>query len=449
MKKKELIKELLVSFQQSLRQGLFGRDVVIPVNTGKIVVLKGVRRSGKSSAMHLTIDQVQASGVSRERILFINFDDERIPFEPEEFDLIMQAYRELFPDIPMHEVYMFFDEIQVSHGWEQFIRRVYDNETRNIFITGSNARLLGSEIATSLRGRTLQYEIFPLSFGEFCRYNGISGNKYNTTEKARAQKAFQQYLFYGGFPELVVNNYEHQQNILQEYYYVMLYRDLIERYEIRNLPALKYFIRRLLANITKPTSINKIFNELKSVGISVGKNSLYEWIDYLEAVYMFFPLPAFDPSLVKENATEKKYYCIDNGLQRSLFAQHSDHKGALLENMVFLWLRTSSSMDTRFFYYKGKKECDFVVVEGARVQKLIQVSWDISEKNTREREIAGLLEASAKLSCNDLWLITAEEEDTLHLNEKTIHVVPAWFITLNPFNDGGNGSNLSKGFQPL
>ncbi|MFW5759094.1 MAG: ATP-binding protein, partial [Bacteroidota bacterium] len=408
MKKKELIKELIVSFQQSLRHDLFSRDVDIPFNTGKIVVLKGVRRSGKSSTLHLTIHQVLASGVSENQILFINFDDERIPFDTSEFDLILQSYRELFPDVPLQEVYMFFDEIQVTNGWEQFVRRVYDNETCNIFITGSNARLLGSEIATSLRGRTLQYEIFPLSFGEYCQFNGITGNKYNASYKARAMKAFHQYLFNGGFPELVINSYEHQNRILQEYYHVMLYRDLLERYEIRNLPALKYFIRRILANITKPTSINKIFNEMKSVGISVGKNSLYEWIDYLEAVYLFFPLPAFEPSMVKESAAEKKYYCIDNGLQRSLSALHSDNKGALLENIVYLWLRNSSTMETRLYYYKGKKECDFVVAEGGKVDILIQVSWDVSDKDTLKREIAGLLEASEKLSCSNLWLITTD-----------------------------------------
>lgn len=435
MKKKELIKELIVSFQQRFTSDLIQREVNIPLNTRKIVVLKGVRRSGKSSVLHLTINQVLRQGVKIEQILFINFDDERIPFTTEEFDLILQSYRELYPDIALQEVYLFFDEIQVTDGWEQFVRRVYDNESRNIFITGSNARLLSSEIATSLRGRTLQYEIFPLSFGEFCRFRDLSVSKYNVAQKARGIKSFQQYLLHGGFPELVINNYQHSQRILQEYYHVMVIRDLLERYDIKNLPALKYFIRRILVNITKPTAINKIFHELKSVGISVGKNSLYEWIDYLEAVYLFFPLPRYEPSMVKENAAEKKYYCIDNGLHRALSAQLSDNMGALLENMVFLWLRNNSSMDARLYYYKGNRECDFVVAVGGQVVKLIQVCWDISDKETRNRELEGLMEASEKLSCDSLWLITADAEETLQLNNKYINIRPAWFASLHSADD--------------
>ena len=430
MKKKELLKELIISFQQSFAVNLKERDFEIAVDSDKIVVLKGVRRSGKSSALYLLIDRVLKNGLNIDKVLFLNFDDERIPFDTSEFDLILQAYRELYPDTEMKDVYFFFDEVQLSIGWEQFVRRIYDNESKHIFITGSNAKMLSSEIASSLRGRTLQYEIFPLSFREYCSFRNISTGKYNVAGRAKLIQGFQHYLFSGGFPELVENDYRHFEQILQEYYHVMLYRDLLERYEIRNLPALKYFIRRILTNLTKPTSINKIYNELKSVGINVGKNSLYEWIDQLEAIYLFFALPKYDPSFVKENASEKKYYSIDTGFQGALSFSLSKNRGALLENIVFLWLRRNSSMNTRLFYYKGKKECDFVITEGNELIHLVQSSWDISDDETYKRELAGLIEASEKLNCNNLWLITAEHEDDIVYNGKTIKIRSAWQVLL-------------------
>lgn len=373
-------------------------------------------------------------GVGIQQILFINFDDERLQFDIQEFDLILQSYRELYPRISMEEVYFFFDEIQNFNGWEGFVRRVYDSESKNIFITGSNAKMLSSEIASSLRGRTLQFEVFPLSFDEFCRFRNIGNNRYNKADKARLIESFQRYLKLGGFPELLLNDFKHFYHILQEYYHVMLYRDLIERYRIKNLPALKYFIRRILANITKPTSVNKIFNELKSAGITIGKNSLYEWIDNLESVYLFFALPKYDPSLVKENAADKKYYCIDNGLQSALSTSLSNNLGALLENTVFLWLRRSINMNQRLHYFNGKKECDFVVSDTNRVLYLIQSSWDISENETLNRELTGLCEASARLQCNNLYLINSDKEEDIVKDGKLIKIRPAWYACLNPID---------------
>lgn len=429
-----MLKELIVTFQQSFSVRLKEREVEIPVGSDKIVVLKGVRRSGKSSALHLTINKVISKDVTVQQILFLNFDDERIPFEPSEFDLILQSYRELYPQIKMSEVYFFFDEIQVSNGWEQFVRRVYDNESKHVFLTGSNSKLLSSEIASSLRGRTLQYEFFPLSFGEYCHFRDIKANPYNAVGKALLIQSFQKFLTLGGFPELVLSDFAFHDRILQEYYHVMLYRDLVERYEIKNLSALKYFIRRILINVTKPTSINKIYNELKSVGINVGKNSLYEWIDHLEAVYMFLALPKYEPSMVRENASEKKYYCIDNGLQTALSTNTGKNLGAMLENAVFLWIRRNLNPGSGIYYYKGNKECDFVLTEGSGVVCLIQASWDLSEETTYKREIEGLLEASSKLHCDNLLLITAERDDDVEYHGKKIRIRPAYSVCKEPFS---------------
>ncbi len=430
MIKKELLKELIVSFQATLPVEFISREVTLPVDTDKIISVSGVRRSGKSVILLLAMNNLMAQGVKKEQILFINFDDERLQFEAADFDLILQSYREIFPNMAFDEVYLFFDEIQMNVGWEQFVRRVYDQQTKHIFITGSNSKMLSSEIATSLRGRTLQYEVLPLSFAEYCRFNKLDNGFYITDARAKLIAGFSNYLQYGGFPEVVLMHHEHFERILQEYYFVMLYKDLVERYQIKNVAAIKYFIRRLLSNISKPTSVNKIYHELKSQGVMVGKNTLYELTEYLEAIYLFLPLYKFEPSLVKQSSSDKKYYVIDNGLRRALSQSVNDDNGILLENLVYLWLRAQSGMSGGLYYYKGKKECDFVITSGTTVEKLIQVSWDISDTTTRKREIAGLLEASERLNCNNLILITADSEEQFKIDAKVINVIPAWKIMI-------------------
>ncbi|MFN3528674.1 MAG: ATP-binding protein [Bacteroidia bacterium] len=430
MIRKEVIQQLIKNFQDRHQPVLVTREDALPLHSRKVVVAKGVRRSGKSSAMLLAVDALLAEGTSIEKVLYLNFDDERLPFTAESFDLILQAYRELYPHIPMNEVYVFLDEVQQCTGWEQFVRRLYDQETQNVFITGSNARLLSSEIATSLRGRTLQFEYFPLSFSEYCNFKKLDSSYGSSRQNAMLQAAFNSYYQQGGFPELVLDDTPFRDKILQEYYHLMLYRDMVERYDIRNLPALRYFIRRLIVNISKPISIQKLFNELKSAGLAVSKNSLYEWIAQLDAIYLFLPLPKFEPSMVKEQSSEKKYYLIDNGLLRALSPQLSEGKGVMLENLVYLQLRRMADLSSQFFFYKGKKECDFVVARHQQVEQLVQVCWEVYEADTLKREIAGLLEAAKAINCNNLWLVTDHQEDEIQQEGYTIRMLPAWKFCL-------------------
>lgn len=431
MIRKELLKELIVSFQDSLPVTLKKRQVQLAYDTSKIITLSGVRRSGKSSILMLAINDLLTKGVLREQLLFLNFDDERLHFTSDEYDLIIQAYQELYPNRKLSEVYVFFDEIQMSDGWEQFVRRIYDQHTQHIFITGSNSKMLSSEIATSLRGRTLQYEIFPLSFLEFCDFRNLDVNVYNTSSRSKLIVAFTDFLHYGGFPEIVNANHLYFEKILQEYYFVMLYKDLVERYEIRNTTAIKYFILRMMRNITKPTSINKIYHEMKSMGVVVGKNTLYELVDYLEAIYFFMPVSKYDSSLIRQTNSEKKYYCVDNGFRKALSQNISQDNGLLLENAVYLWLRAKCDMNQKLYYYKASKECDFVLTRGDKVEKLIQVSWDITEASTLKREIDGLIEASKQLNCSNLHIITNDREEELLVDGKNIYVRPAWKIMLS------------------
>lgn len=426
MKKKELLKQLIVTFQNSLPIAVLERELSLPIDSGKIITVPGVRRCGKSSLFILLIHQLLAKGISKERILFLYFDDERLSFDASNLDEILQAYRELYPDIPLKDAYLFFDEIQMANDWQPFVRRVYEQECKNIFITGSNSRMLSSELSTSLRGRTLQYEEFPLSFDEYCRFRQIDANYYVATNQAKIINAFKEYLQEGGFPEVVLSQEVYRERILQEYFFVMLYKDLIERYEIKNVAAVRYFIKRVMTNLTKPTSINRIYNELKSQSVSIGKNTLYELIEQTESIYLFFSLSKYDPSFTKESSSDKKYYCIDNGLRSILLNPQSEDNGKLLENIVFLHLRRQLPIQAGIHYFKGKKECDFLLTNQQEVTQLIQVTWDMHGAETRKREIEGLLEAAQATGCKELTILTLEEEEKLQEQQVAIHVVPVW-----------------------
>lgn len=430
MKTKELLKQLIITFQDSLPTDVLPRELSLPIDSKKIITVPGVRRCGKSSLLLLVINQLLNKEITKEHILFLYFDDERLQFNANNLDEILQAYRELYPNIPLRDVYMFFDEIQMADDWQPFIRRVYEQECKNIFITGSNSRMLSSELSTSLRGRTLQYEEFPLSFKEYCQFTKIDTNYYVAANQAKIINAFKEYLKFGGFPEIVLSQEIYKERILQEYFFVMLYKDLIERYEIKNPAPVRYFIKRIMANLTKPTSINRIYNELKSQGVSIGKNTLYDLIEQTEAIYLFFSLTKYSLSLIKESSGDKKYYCIDTGLRHILLNSQSEDNGKLLENAVFLHLRRTLLPQESIHYYKEKKECDFLITDQMQVTQLIQVSWDIHDQETRQREIDGLLEASAVTGCQNLIIITFDEEGEIIEQGQQIQIIPLWKWTI-------------------
>jgi uncharacterized protein len=428
--KKDIIKTLIANQHNKTKHDvLFERTVQLPIHSGKIIVLTGVRRCGKTSLLKIALQKVIDSGVHRSETMYISFDDERMDLQPNELDLIMQAYRELYPDNELKDCYLFFDEIQNIDKWEKFIRRVYDHETKNIFISGSNSKQLGSEIATSLRGRTIQYELFPLSFSEYLDFKKVEKEYYSDKNKAVIISQFYNYLKEGGFPETVLMNSEMSNRILNDYYNVLLFRDIVERYNVTKISALKYFIQKLIVNIGKPFSINKIYNELKSQGIKIDRGYLYDVIEFVEAVYLGHRLYKFDFSVVNREMSDKKLYFIDNGLLNSISFRFSDNYGMLLENLVFLWLR--QAFGDNLFYYQQKNECDYVVFVKDKARHCIQVCFDISDVETREREIEGLNSALEYFKLKSGIIITAEHEESIVLNGKTIKIQPAYKIMLN------------------
>ncbi len=428
--KKDIIKEIIIQNQDKDYEQIFERKLELPINSNKIISVSGVRRSGKTSLLFLTVKKLLTQGVDKKQLIIINFEDERLSLKTSDLDLIIQSYVELFPNISLKNTYFFFDEVQNIVGWEKFVRRLYDNYTKNIFITGSNSQMLSSELSTSLRGRNLNFEMFPLTFSEFLSFNNIEQNYYLPQNKAQIINYLKKYLISGGFPELIFIDENFHDKTLQSYYYLMLYKDLIERYKIKNSHNIDYLIKRLLTNLTKPTSINKIYNEMKSVGLKISKDTIYQLIEYFEAIYFSFTLNKFDYSLKKQKFYQKKLYFIDNGLINALTFEYSNNYGKLLENTIFIYLRNKYGENV--FFYKEKKECDFVVFEKDRVKKIIQVSYDIAKKETFDREIAGLIDACRYFKTKKGTIITFEsEQENIYKNGVEIQITSAYKFLLD------------------
>ena len=405
------------------------REKPLPIGADKIVTIPGVRRCGKTSRMENVANHLLSEGVDRKRLLWIGFDDERlVKMTSDDLSQIVEAYTEMYPDVEMKSVYMFFDEIQLIEGWEYFVMRLYKHYTKNIYISGSNATMLSGELKSALRGWPEEEETLPLSFREYCSFNDIDTESWLESDQAKIRNAFARYNNEGGFPEVVLTKGPLQRvKRLQTYFDTMLLKDIVEHYGLSNIEVMRYFLKRIMSNLTKPTSIRAIHGDIKSQGLKVSKDVLYDWANYACGVFMFLRIANYSKSLQKAENSQPKYYCIDNGLRDAVLLPQSDDDGKKLENTVFLQLYRQRTPIDKVFYYQGKHECNFVVQRGSDIAQLVQVTWDMKNEETKKREIDGLLEAAQVTGCKNLYIITAyDQEDISTENGDIIHVVPAW-----------------------
>lgn len=420
---KDLLKTIIIDSQQRALPEVWERTLKIPLNSGKIITLSGVRRSGKTYHLFNLMKQLKVSPVPNERILYFNFEDERLHLESGELEIILEAYRELYPKLKLSDCYFFFDEIQEAKGWEKFIGRLYASICQHVFITGSNSKLLSKEIATSLRGRTITFEVYPLSFSEFVNVLSPGLNPYSSADKAVLINLFDRFMHQGGFPELIKQEEELKDKMLQEYFNVMVFRDLIERYQISGSSTLKYFCKRAIGSSAGEFSVNKIYNELKSQGYQVGKDTLYAYQDYVEAIYLTRFIAKYSHSVVKAESSQKKTYVIDQGLGASLDYKLSQDKGRLLETTVALELLKQGK---QIAYQQNGSECDFVVIEKGKVTNAIQVTTNFVGSKTKEREIKGLVRSCLKFNLPEGLILTFDHAEQLEQEGVQITVLPAW-----------------------
>lgn len=432
---KNTIKEILTVFHNSESPECIKRNIKLPTNEKKIITVIGVRRSGKTYLLLDTINSLIEQGIPKKQIIYINFEDERLNFNQDNLDLILQAYRELYPEVNEKDIWFFFDEIQNIQAWEKFIRRLHDTVSKNIYITGSNAFFLSSDIATSLRGRSINFEVFPYTFDEYLRHKKIDTNIFLPKNKAVIINNYYYFLKNGGFPETVNLDKRIRTETLRNYFYVMLYKDLIERYKITSTLVLKQFIEKIAENITKPFSVNKIYNEFKSLGLKLDKSLLYEINEYVENIYLAFSMPKFDYSAKKRTASLNKMYFIDNGLLNILTIDFTDNYDKLLENAVYLYLKQNieDNYEQKIFYHKNTKECDFVLFDNKTIKAIIQVSHSIEDSKTLARELAGLKQAMVTYKLNTGYIITSEQEYTIKDDNYTIEVLSAYKLFLNKY----------------
>lgn len=420
---KDLLKTIITDSQLRVVPEVWKRTLKIPLNSGKIITLAGVRRSGKTYHLFNLISQLKGQGVSAEQILYINFEDERLQLSSKELDLILQVYRELYPQLQLSNCYFFFDEIQEVEGWEKFVSRIYSSISQHVFITGSNAKLLSKEIATVLRGRTITFEIYPLSFVEFADIVSPRLNPYGSGDKAILMNLFERFMHQGGFPELVKQEDDLKDKILQEYFNVMVFRDLIERYQISQVAILKYFCKRIIGASAGEFSVNKIYNELKSQGYQVSKDTLYDYQGYAEAIYLNRFISKYSYSVVKTENSQKKTYVIDQGLGSALDYKLSQDKGRLFETTVALELLKQGK---QIAYQQNGSECDFVVIEKGKVIEAIQVTLDFIDASTKEREVRGLVLACQKFNLQKGTILSFDYDDELEVDSIQATVTPAW-----------------------
>ena len=412
MLSKDLIKDIIVENQRFISSvSFFERDYVFEDALNYVLV--GLRRAGKSYLLYQRIHQLLEKGHRMEEICYFNFEDDRLGIMTlADLDIIKSAYEEMFDTQPV----FFFDEIQIVEGWEKFARRLADQKYR-VYITGSNAKMLSSEIATTLGGRYMIMEVFPLSFAEYLSFSGINVKEKNALHLHRKEivKHFETYFRFGGLPEVM--NVADKRSWLSGLFNKVFFGDLIARYDIRNDFGLRILAKKLAESVKQPSSYNRLANVVSSTGKKASTDTVIDYVNYMCESWLLLPLENIIGKLTERN-TQRKYYFIDNGIL-NLFLP--DPEASLLENMVAINLIRKYKNEV-YFYHNGV-EVDFYLPEQ---KKLIQASYSLQDGSTFQRETEALVKVSKRLEVNDLMIITKDEETVLEKDGKTIQVVPLW-----------------------
>ena len=425
----EIIKTLINEWQERKFPDIYPRDFefsrFISSKINKIIVLNGFRRVGKT---YLLLNEIQKllRKYSKKEVIYFNFEDERIPKKTSFLSGLLPEIVKLNGEVPK---FLFLDELQDFPGWSKWLRRIYDSYPHiRIFVTGSSSKMSLNKIPTELRGRYLLNKVFPLSFYEFLKFNGYD-------EKLNQEKMvnlFNEYVINGGLPEIVLSEKENQLEIAKSYYSSVVNRDLIENYSIRNKESMKAILNLLLSSTSY--SYNKLYNSLKSLQHKLGKNTMIDYIKFIEDSFFMFSVPIFSYKIKNRMQYPKKNYFIDNVFLSKISMNFSDNYGRLYENLVAIYLLKKQE---EFFYWKNEKdeEVDFVIKKNNKIKKLIQVCYNLEDLETFNREIRGLLKSSNELKCNNLVVINKDKEEILEKEwfgiKRKIKFVPAWKWCLN------------------
>ncbi len=426
---KDVVEEVVADFERRRLPEVTPRRLSLPRLPGKVDVVVGMRRSGKTSFLFQDLRSQEASGIGRDRLLYIDFEDERLAgMTVADLRHIPDVFYRRHPESRETKCWFYFDEIQNVPGWERFLRRLLDTEEVVLTVSGSSAKLLSREIATSLRGRSLTSELLPFSFAESLDHSGVeipSRWPPPADERSRLENRLEHYLEVGGFPEVQELSLDLRRRVLRDYVDVVLFRDVAERYEVVNLPALRHLQRSLLARPASRFSIHRLHNDLRSQGVRVGKDSLHQYLAYLEDAFLIFIAEIAAQSIRARQVNPRKCYLVDPGLASLSAPRMSADLGHRLENVVYLELRRRGC-SLAYVQTSEGHEVDFLAERSDGSRELVQVTTSLAEPRTRERELRALREAMTERQVESARVVTLGESETLELDEGRVTVVPAW-----------------------
>lgn len=377
------------------------------LSSKQIKLITGPRRSGKSTQALLML--------RGKNFAYLNFDDNALLSRWDE-ELVMAMLSDVYPGYE----YLLLDEVQNLDNWDLWVSKLYRNGV-NMVITGSNAKLLSSEMATVLTGRYLQVQMYPFSLGEFFDYFQLHPSR-SEVKTQQLKQVQDDYLRNGGYPETV-----EARSITQSYLYTLfdsiVWKDVAKRHKVRNVTDLNDLAMYLVSNFCNPLSYNDVATDLGLSSVSTTK----KYMGYLNEPYLFFYLPRYNNKLKLMKKAPQKVYLVDNGFVAAKAFSLSENLGRLLENQVFVeLLRRGYDTEKSLFYYRSRndKETDFVTRNGNRIESLIQVCYDLSSPKTEKREVDSLIECAGELKCDNLYIITWDEERTIEKDGYVIQVVP-------------------------
>ncbi len=397
---------------KDLKDREFDVASLIQKRLNKIITLTGFRRVGKTYLLFLLMEKIKD-----EFFVYFNFEDERIPEETVVLTELIYAVEELYNKQPS---YFLFDEIHIIPGWGKFLRRIMDKEYK-IFVTGSSSKLGLKEIPTELRGRTINFTVFPLSFLEYLNFKEVEVDRLLALKEIEIKRIFREYLTFGGFPEIYDADEIERKEVIQEYFRTLVQRDLIERFNIREEALLNDTVKLLLNSLT--VSISKMTKTLQSMGYRCSKNTISNYISYLEKSFFLFQVMYYSRNVKDQMQYPRKIYFIDNGFLKYLSLKPGESR--ILENVVAVELKRRGY---EFFYWKSGKgeEVDFLLMDKGEAAQLIQVSVDISQIDTREREVRSLIKGMKHFGLNKSLILTYEAEEIIKQNGYEIEAKPVW-----------------------
>lgn len=400
------------------------KNAIMPLFERKeILTITGVRRAGKTRLLFLLIKDL-LNEIDAKNILYLNLEDETLsPYSLEELYKQYKAFMK-----PKGKVFLFFDEIQNVEAWEKWVRKMYDSFAEvKITLTGSNSVLTKQEYASLFTGRMLNFELYPLSFEEFLGFKKFITDKFTFVEKQEEVKELlREYLIYGGFPEVALENDVTKKILLMKNYFETIRdKDIIKQFKLKEYKKFERLTFFLSSNLAKEVSAKGLAGVVK-LSPSVVNN----YFDLLEMAYFFFFLNHFAYSIKSQITFPRKCYCVDTGLSNAVSFKFSENLGRVYENAVFLELKRRQTLNpmTEIYYWKNpqQQEVDFVIKQGLKVNQLVQVCYNINDLKTKKREIRALKKAYKEFKCRNILIITEDYEAEEKIDTMKIKFIPLW-----------------------